>query len=394
MLSSSIASTCPALTARTARRLRRRARWALTLACVCAAAVAAWGQDPARGADAPAELPAAGTWQRMAPAPEALKGLVTASAWTGRRYIVLGQPGSEGQSVAAAYDPRSNRWRRLSSPGKTALYPGGRAIWTGARMVVMNAFTTDVYDPRSDRWAEIGRGHGGLVTWTGREVIAWGGGCCGEARRDGVAFDPATGSWRTLPRSPLAGSQSPSGAWTGTEVLLFVGDVSPDTGKPWPARLARAAAYNPQTDSWRRIARPPEQRWGASSVWDGHELLVIGGRAGPRRGMLQADGLAYDPATDRWRRLASMPFAREAAAAARAGKRLLLWGGRRAGNHLTRQALAYDPAADRWSKLPPAPIRGRPSAAAAWTGRDLIVWGGGPYDTRLLDGAVLRLATP
>ena len=87
-----------------------------------------------------------------------------------------------------------------------------------------------------------------------------------------------------------------------------------------------------------------------------------------------------------------MPFAREWSAAAWTGRRLLLWGGRRGGNHMTRQTLAYDPAIDRWSALPPAPIRGRASAAATWTGREFIVWGSD--DARLLDGAVLRLATP
>ncbi len=306
---------------------------------------------------------------------------------------MLGQPDSGGPSAAAAYDPGTNRWRRLSSPGKTALYPGHRAIWTGTHMIVMNPFTTDIYDPRSDRWTELARGHGGFVTWTGREVIAWGGGCCGDFLRDGVSYNPATGRWRKLPRSPLAGDQGPEGVWTGTEMLLFVGDID-DLGKPWPARLARAAAYNPQTNSWRRIALPPRWRWGAPHVWDGHELLVVGGRAGAHRGTLQADGIAYDPATDRWRRLSAMPSAREGGPAVWTGQRLLLWGGHRGGGHLTRQALAYDPAADRWSTLPSAPIRGRFTASAAWTGRDLVVWGSGPWDTSLLDGAALHLATP
>lgn len=86
-------------------------------------------------------------------------------------------------------------------------------------------------------------------------MIGWGGGCRGDAFPDGAAYNPAANSWHTLARSPLAGSQSPQGAWTGRELIIFVGGTDPD-GNAWPARLARAAAYSPATDTWRRIAPP------------------------------------------------------------------------------------------------------------------------------------------
>src|SRR5439155_23735644 len=124
-------------------------------------------------------------------------------------------------------------------------------------------------------------GGGGIVVWTGSELIGWGGGCCGDAFSDGAAYNPSTNSWRKLARSPLAPSQGPLGAWTGHELVLFVGGISPD-GKPYPARLARAAAYNPATDTWRRIQPLPAPRGGATAVWDGREVLVVGGAPAPR----------------------------------------------------------------------------------------------------------------
>ena len=38
--------------------------------------------------------------------------------------------------------------------------------------------------------------------------------------------------------------------------------------------------------------------------------------------------------------------------------------------------LAYDPDRNRWSPLPQAPLLGRTDPTAAWTGTQLIVWGG------------------
>jgi hypothetical protein len=285
-----------------------------TLAAVFALACGALLAQPLT--DAGMGAPSAGkpSWQRIDGAPVDLRSSSVASVWTGRRLLVLGQPWGGGQAVAASYDPRARAWRALTPPSSTDPYPSSRATWTGRRVVVMNALSSLVYDPGRDRWARLARGHGGLVAWTGRELVAWGGGCCGDALRDGVAYDPESGRWRTLAQGPLAGSQGPVGAWTGRELLVFVGDRTPDGDTPWPARLARAAAYDPATNRWRRIARMPEERPGASVAWDGRELLVVGGRAGRARGPLRADGFAFDPASNRWRRLAAMPAGREGSA--------------------------------------------------------------------------------
>src|SRR5436853_129407 len=173
--------------------------------------------------------------------------------------------------------------------------------------------------------APITPNDGGLASaWTGNQMLGWGGGCCGDAFSDGVAYSPATNRWRALAPTPLAGDQSPLGAWTGRELILFAGNVNPATGKPWPARLARAAAYNPATDKWRRIAPLPAPRGGASVVWDGREILVVGGAAGR---VVARVGFAYDPVANRWRRLPPMDSGRIGGAAVWTGSRLLLWGG-------------------------------------------------------------------
>ena len=139
-------------------------------------------------------------------------------------------------------------------------------------------------------------------------------------------------------------------------------------------------------------------RNGATAVWDGKELLVVGGAGSPGHGTpapLARTGFAYDPAANRWRRLAAMPAGRIGASAAWTGSRLLLWGGRTSTDGSLEsppRGLAYDPAANRWTALPQAPLRARTGQTSAWTGRTFLVWGGGtgrpPY-AGFRDGAAL-----
>jgi hypothetical protein len=338
-----------------------------------------------------------GSWRRLTPAPVSVDGYLT-SAWTGTQLVVFGRRQMtkldargapyvvKSVDVAAAYTPATSRWRKLSPfPGPKGAFEGSYgAVWTGKEVLVWGAFDYQAYNPATNRWRLLPRrpgieSAGGLDVWTGRELIGWGGGCCGDAFSSGVAYNPATNRWRNVAASPLAGSQRPVGAWDVRELVLLVSNLNPD-GKPWPARLARAAAYNPQTNAWRRLAPLPGGQ-AANAVWDGHEVLVLtaGGAT-----------FALDPAANRWRRLARMPSTRRGAAAVWAGSRLLVWGGTRG------PGLAYDPSANRWSTFAQGPLQARSQSAVAWTGRSLLVWGGQPLkgSKPLADGAAFSPARP
>jgi hypothetical protein len=327
-----------------------------------------------------------GSWHRLSASPIAPEDAT--SVWTGKQVIVFGRnqrtaldghdnPYSIGSTnVAAAYDPATGRWRRLSPPKGPTYSPGPLAVWTGKEVLVWGPFDYRAYNPSSNRWrtlppAPTARG---FALWTGKELIGWGGGCCGDAFTDGSAYNPATNRWQRLPRSPLAGSQHPLAVWTGHEVIVLVGSVNPDSGKQWPARLARAAVYNPLSKSWRRTAPLPVPLIGAAGAWDGRELLVAQGRT----------AFAYDPGKNSWRRLASVPTPRSGAFAVWGGGRLLLVGGRTgstASSVPATRVLAYDPKADRWSVLPRAPLPATLSSTVVWTGHQLVVWGHVPTAT-------------
>ena len=80
------------------------------------------------------------------------------------------------------------------------------------------------------------------------------------------------------------------------------------------------------------------------------------------------------------------------AATAWTGRELLVWGGMGRDRLVHADGAAFDPAAGRWRPLPPAPqaqlLLKTPGAAAVWTGRELLVWGGQtPVDPARAGGA-------
>jgi hypothetical protein len=302
---------------------------------------------------------AAGAWQAVPASPVHADGARSA-VWTGRQVLVFGRHSIMGKDargnpyaiktvdVAAAFDPAGKTWRKLTPPAGAGYSPNESVVWTGKRLLAWGPFDLLSYDPARNAWQRLPNpptNAGRLAVWTGKEFVGWGGGCCGDAFSDGAAFNPATRRWRKLPASPLAGSQRPVGAWTGRELVLFVGNLDPD-GKPWPAKLARAAAYNPATNTWRRLT-PHPGRLGTFAVWDGRELLL--------------PGFAFDPAKNAWRR-AHVP-----------GGSLAVWTGSRLLVLNGRAAVSYDPARDRATSLATSQFA---PEAAAWTGRSLFVWNG------------------
>jgi hypothetical protein len=311
-------------------------------------------------------------WIALPKAPVRIDAGLT-GVWTGKKLIVSGirmGPGGTfigARDVAAAYDPAAGTWRRLARPPKTATYCHRDAAWTGREMLVWGCGQL-AYDPASNTWRRLPQAPTGegIAVWTGRELIGWGGGCCGDAWDSGSAYSPATGSWRTLARSPLAPNQRPLGAWTGRELLLVVSGIQAVDGKPAPMTLARAASYDPATDTWHRIAAPPLSglHSGHAAVWDGRDLIVLGAGANARV------VLAYRPATNRWRALARLPFPITSAEAFWTGRRVLVWGGAE-----SARALSYDPQVNRWSVLPRPLLRGS-GQTAVWTGSRLLVLSG------------------
>jgi N-acetylneuraminic acid mutarotase len=265
------------------------------------------------------------------------------------------------------------------------------AVWSGTEMLLLGPMDM-AYNPVTRRWRKLALGGGGsaVVVWTGRYVLLWGGGCCGGYENTGSLYEPATDTWRSMPPSPLSAREA-DGVWTGQELIIVGGTAE-------GVAFADAAAYNPATGTWRLLPRLPAPRMYSTLTWTGTEVLVVGGQR--QWDQPYEDALAYRPTTNTWRRLQPMEISRVHHVAAWTGHQLLVWGGRSVPYDQHTDAytaphhgLAYDPTTNTWTALPRAPLGARTNAFAAWTGTEMLVWGGqsvtDPHRA-LLDGAAYR----
>ena len=310
-----------------------------------------------------------GTWRRIAHSP--LSGRTgAASAWTGKELLIWGGDAFDGSTSeytpnGAGYDPVVDRWRRLPAAPITGRV-GAFGVWTGTAFLVWGGYGRHgetetpvldgaLYDPVEERWellpaAPIDRSEAATTaTWTGTELVVF------SARmRSGAALDLGTRRWRPI-QPPLfdpGDSNTPAFAWTGTELLVLgypVDDV--DTSMAW------AAAWNPETDTWRALPDPGfRSMQGGPAVWTGHEMVV-----------LWEANRAFDPATNRWRPV-------DNACGAGGGS---VWTGR----YSIEYGKAFDPQTGTCRNLPPEPERPgggyREFGVDIWTGTQLIRWSGG-----------------
>lgn len=284
-------------------------------------------------------------------------GLETGPLWwrygqsmvsTGEELIVWGGccgPAGEGSKAeGAAYDPARHRWRLLpDSPLGGPRRHWHSAVWTGREMIVWGGTQHSrggaAYDPDRNRWrlippAPIDPRIQHVALWTGSEMIVWGGvrsnrgelrgDACDRRLTDGAAFNPYSNEWRPIAQSPIRPGapcepQSSVGAWTGKDMIV--------------SGVARLAAYDPRKDRWRMTTPAPKRvgPWGAV-FFDGTEVIVAGVQEPGTTEDRTTGGAAYNPSGDSWRRLGPIPVPHDANGGrmsfAWTGRELIGWGGR------------------------------------------------------------------
>jgi len=274
--------------------------------------------------DGAAFNPSTGTWRVLPPAP--LKGRTfPVMVWTGREMVIVGGGTLDG----AAYDPVKNCWRTIAdAPVEVASPWGITTAWTGDEVLVWNATTGALWDPATDTWRQISAPPGPAEcgkfgAGAGKRLYIWwrADGVCGTAGPTaGAAYDPATDTWAPTPigqNITLAGPRPPS-LWTGAQLLLngVTDEASPKTA--W-------FAFDPNTGTWRTVPQPSYVVPGESVVWSGAEMLLWGGIPG---GGGLADIAAYDPIQNQWRIAGRSPFTGRADhTAVWTGTQMLIWGG-------------------------------------------------------------------
>lgn len=163
--------------------------------------------------------------------------------------------------------------------------------------------------------------------------------------------------------------------WTGSVMIVWGGDES------YNVLTNTGARYDPATDTWSATTtvNAPDPRIHHSAVWTGSEMIVWGGvhRPGSYFEALNTGG-RYDPHTDTWTTtsLVDAPDARDPDVAVWTGREMIIWGGGNTQGALNSGA-RYDPSRDVWTPMsnidaPPA----RFGSVGVWTGNLMIVWGG------------------
>jgi hypothetical protein len=337
-----------------------------------------------QGSLGPGPAPASSIDVETRPLVGPVQATVRASAvWTGTEAIYWGgfymppdyEPGSMLSDAGAAYDPATDEWRAVAP---APLSPRQRhfAGWTGAEMLLWGGtdergFAADgaAYDPRSDSWRllppapsawladlraieEQGGADGAAAIWTGKHwIIGFKG--MGDDETDPIrvaAYEPDLDGWRELPTVRGLRGGGIGLVWTGTELVLVSSEDA------WRIELG-------SDSSWQRLSGAPGGLPVSSPVWLGDRMLAVVSKWGPIA--TPWSFLAtWDPASDSWQPLVQPPHS--------AHGQLLL------GGHLAivlGSGLAYDLSADAWVRLP-LDVVDRNDAVLAWTGSELVIWGG------------------
>lgn len=126
---------------------------------------------------------------------------------------------------------------------------------------------------------------------------------------------------------------------------------------------------------------PLDARSAAAVVWVGSEVIVWGGVRREDREPLLADGAAYNPATDSWRKLAAASAGVKGAAQGVVipGPRVVFWAGNGGGE--ASSGGVYDVRTDSWQVMAPSPLGSRDGYVSFWSGSEVVIVGGGGGDT-------------
>lgn len=197
--------------------------------------------------------PIADRWRPLRDAPLTARDDPRA-VWTGREMIVWGgRDEQQHTGDGARYWPRKNRWRKVSAKGAPAPREDHSAVWTGTEMIVWGGVVRDAdgerhqlatggrYDPATDTWRPLTLDEApapredGVVVWTGRDLLVWGGQENDVPLASGARYVAAADRWCSI-----AGDDAPAarrdhaGVWTGRELVLWGGrdgkDGYPATG--------------------------------------------------------------------------------------------------------------------------------------------------------------------
>jgi N-acetylneuraminic acid mutarotase len=344
--------------------------------------------------------PASDTWTSVAPMTFGRDRLAASVGSDGRIYAIGGDIGDNPFSYRSveAYDATTNTWTLVANMAVprhslgAALGPDGRIYAVGGANENVPAAATDVeaYTAPASApaaWTAVTplpSGRWGLaeaVTQDGAVVVAGGRSATGTVLSTTTTYSPATGTWSTTAKLPIAVTRAAAvAASDGVHIVGGFTSTAPSS--------AHAALLVWSGGRWVGLADLPGARelMGSTASADGH-IDIVGGDAGGSKFL--SSGHSYLPwGPDSWTSLAPPPTALAGATMATGNDgREYLFGGLGTGGY-RRTVLVYDPSAGTWSTAAPLPDpRFAAAAVAAPDGRIYVIGGFDPVagDTGRVD---------
>jgi hypothetical protein len=242
-----------------------------------------------------------------------------AMVWDGQQVIMFG--GSDtypagGKDELWWYNPLSNTWTAITPTGNS---PPGRTsptmVWDGQRVIMFGGMSTDGADILNDLWYYYPVSNTWIQQFTsitpsaryvhamvwdpeGQRAIMFGGSGGGN---ETWWYEPLSNTWinkSTTDISPTARSCHAM-CWDpiGQRVIMFGGTSGSFNYKNdmW--------FYEPLSNTWTSITptgSSPSVRYSHAMVWDGKQVIMFGGVAGPTHDYTKNDLWIYDPLSNTW----------------------------------------------------------------------------------------------
>ncbi|MEP6712208.1 MAG: hypothetical protein ABJA37_07330 [Ferruginibacter sp.] len=207
----------------------------------------------------------------------------------------------------------------------------------------------------------------------------------GTLRYNSGKFEGGDGtSWKSfdnIPAGTIVLSAVYPNAQLQAEGFSFLSKLKGELNTP----STQAAIAN----SWQPASAGISGRYGAQSVWTGTKVILWGGY---NSGILLNDGALYDPVNDSWQNISSaaVPSPRDNDVIIWTGTEMIVWGGYiyNAGFTYFNDGAKYNPATNTWTPMNTSgALTARGGCAYAWTGTELVIWGGSNGTGALTDGA-------
>ena len=178
-------------------------------------------------------------------------------------------------------------------------------------------------------------------------ALFWGTTARPHGKRDGAVYDPRTDSWQSIANAPIS-INSGDAIWTGDEMIVFGSELNNNNRSR--TKTAVGAAYNPQTDAWRRLPSVQMSPQASAIAWTGNEMIAWD---------YELTAYAYELQVDQWRDIDDVPLEFSECYPATAATRAYLLA------NFCGTAAVLDLNNEEWAEVKTPLLFGRPVAAGS-----------------------------